>query len=74
MLRRGYNRAPLDDIIDHLCVGKTLPLTARLHRLSGEWEGFWECHIQPDWLLVYVMNEVELNLARTGTHADIFNL
>jgi mRNA interferase YafQ len=49
-----------------------LPFSAHPHKLSGEWEGFWECHIQSDWLLIYAVTETHLHLARTGTHADLF--
>jgi mRNA interferase YafQ len=41
--------------------------------LSGEWRGFWECHIEPDWLLIYDLNDpAVLALHRTGTHSDLF--
>jgi mRNA interferase YafQ len=51
-----------------------LPLESynRLHRLTGNWAGFWECHIEPDWLLVWELKGDVLILARTGTHSDIF--
>ena len=42
------------------------------HELSGEYEGAWECHVEPDWLLIYTITEEELGLTRTGTHSDLF--
>lgn len=44
----------------------------RPHQLKGEWKGFWECHIGPDWLLIYKPTADEILLARTGTHSDLF--
>ena len=41
--------------------------------LSAEWSGFWECHIEPDWLLIYIVTDEEVLLIRTGTHDDLFN-
>lgn len=42
------------------------------HQLSGEWKGVWECHIEPDWLLIYSVTPNEVVLIRTGTHSDLF--
>ena len=64
----------LDDIIRKLAEGEKLPEKNRDHALSGNWVGFRECHILPDWLLIYRV-EVDilvLTLARTGTHGDLF--
>lgn len=49
-----------------------LPEKYRDHALSGDWRGFRECHIQPDWLLIYRIEDGKLWLARTGTHSDLF--
>jgi mRNA interferase YafQ len=70
--KRGYDLAKLGRIIDMLAVGEPLPARCRPHRLSGEYGGLWECHIEPDWLLVYDVNEDLVELAATGTHADLF--
>jgi mRNA interferase YafQ len=43
------------------------------HTLSGEWKGVWECHIESDWLLIYVITQEEVVLLRTGSHADLFD-
>lgn len=64
----------LDDIIRALSQGETLPEKNKDHELSGNWAGHRECHIQPDWLLVYRIDDdiLVLTLTRTGTHSDIF--
>lgn len=73
-LKRHLNIELLDDIIRALSRGETLPEKYKDHPLSGDWIGHRECHIQPDWLLVYrVENDIlVLTLARTGTHSDLF--
>ena len=65
----------LDDIIRALSRGETLPDKNSDHALTGYWIGHRECHIQPDWLLIYRIedNVLVLTLARTGTHSDLFN-
>jgi len=55
-----------------LAVDGELPAGYRAHKLSGEWKGVWECHIEPDWLLIYEVTANELVLIRTGTHRDLF--
>ncbi len=72
ILRRHYEIKKLDDIILHLRLDEPLSITNRPHLLLGDWRGYWECHVIPDWLLIYKNNENELVLARTGTHSDIF--
>lgn len=74
-LRRNLNIDLLDDIIRTLSKGETLPEKNKDHALSGDWSGHRECHIQPDWLLVYrIENDIlVLTLARTGTHSDLFD-
>ncbi len=49
-----------------------LPRQYSLHRLSGKYKDYWECHIEPDWLLIYYLNDEIIRLERTGTHSDIF--
>jgi mRNA interferase YafQ len=51
---------------------EALPAANRAHPLKGEWKGYWDCHIEPDWLLIYKLTDDEVRLARTGTHADLF--
>lgn len=72
--KRGYDINLLTDIIRKLANGETLDKKHRDHMLSGEYAGCHECHITPDWLLVYEIYEEELilYLTRTGTHSDLF--
>lgn len=72
--KRGYNLELLNDVVDSLAQGQPLPAKNRDHELSGEYRGFRECHIQPDWLLIYRIDngELLLFLSRTGTHSDLF--
>jgi len=72
--KRGYNMQAITDVIKKLAAGETLPPQNRDHELSGNYKGFRECHIQPDWLLIYRINnnDLILFLSRTGTHSDLF--
>lgn len=72
--KRKYNLNLLDEIVQKLASGESLPDKNRDHSLTGDYAGFRECHIQPDWLLVYRIekNELLLFLFRTGTHSDLF--
>ena len=73
-MKRHLNIDMLDNIIRALACGEKLPEKNKDHALSGNWEGHRECHILPDWLLVYRIEEglLILTLARTGTHSDLF--
>ena len=73
-MKRGLRIALLEEVVERLAMGEPLPEKNRDHALTGDWVGHRECHIQPDWLLVYrVQNDVlVLTLARTGTHSDLF--
>jgi mRNA interferase YafQ len=72
--KRGYDRQRLESVADALRHGTELPQATRPHPLRGEWKGYWECHLAPDWLLIYKVSEDEVLLARTGTHSDLFKL
>lgn len=74
ILRRGYNTALLEEVVEILASGEPLPDKYRDHELTGNFAGCRECHIKPDWLLVYQIREEELilYLTRTGTHSDLF--
>lgn len=74
-IKRHMNIDLLDDIIRMLSKGETLPEKNKDHELTGNWAGYRECHIQPDWLLIYrIENDVlVLTLTRTGTHSDLFD-
>lgn len=73
-IRPKKNIELLDDIIRKLSKNEALPEKNKDHALSGNWSGYRECHIQPDWLLVYyIENDIlVLTLVRTGTHSDLF--
>lgn len=74
MKKRGYDINLLEKIVDKLSKGEKLPPKNRDHSLSGNFKGYRECHIMPDWLLIYKINENELILflTNTGTHSDLF--
>jgi len=72
IIKRGKNIAKLKKIILELVSGKTLDKKYRDHKLIGDFDGSRECHIEPDWLLIYEVSKNELILKRTGTHADLF--
>lgn len=72
--KRGYNMAKLRNVLDILIETGSVPPQCKPHKLSGNREGEWECHIGPDWLLVWKQNDQELTLLmlNTGTHSDLF--
>ena len=70
--KRGWKVEKLQQTTFLLQTGELLPHIARPHKLSGEYDGLWECHIENDWLLIYDITDVEIVLHRTGTHADLF--
>ena len=72
MKRRGKNQEDFLAVVNLLAVHGHLPVTHRPHKLSGEKDGVWECHIESDWLLTYEVSDSEVLLIRTGTHADLF--
>lgn len=73
-VKRGYKMPLLQQAIDTLRIPAPLPQKNREHNLSGSFSGYRECHIEPDWLLIYCQEENELLLYRTGTHADLFGM
>ena len=70
--KRGKDLDKLWSIVEALLSGCGLPARHRPHRLSGQWSAYWECHIEPDWLLIWGHQEDALMLVRTGSHADLF--
>ena len=72
--KRGLDMALLTAVIKKLAAGEELPPRNRDHALIGDYAGCRECHIQPDWLLIYEVEQEELflYLIRTGTHSDLF--
>ena len=71
-IKRGYDMTLLADAVNILRIPAALPAQNRVHSLSGNWFGYQECHLAPDWLLIYRVEGNELRLARTGTHSDLF--
>lgn len=70
--RRHCDIAKLQRILDILAAGQTIPSQNKDHPLVGNWIPKRECHIAPDWLLIYETDATEVRLARTGTHSDLF--
>ncbi len=73
-MKRGLEIGLLEDVIADLAMGIPLPEKNRDHALNGNWAGHCECHVQPDWLLIYRIDEdvLVLTLSRTGAHSDLF--
>lgn len=72
--KRGYNINLLKEVVELLANEKELPAKYKNHQLVGNCIGFMECHIRPDWLLIYKIekSKLVLTLSRTGTHSDLF--
>ena len=73
-VKRNYDMQLLLDVLKVLSVPEKLPPNYKDHRLSGQYMGYRECHVKPDWLLIYKIHEDELWLDRTGTHTDLFDI
>jgi mRNA interferase YafQ len=73
-LRRGYNMTLINTAMELLCKNGTLPPDYFPHPLHGSYAGDWECHIQPDWLMIWYIDTLEnaVYFIRTGTHSDLF--
>lgn len=73
-VKRGYDIKLLENLVNRLANEEPLDPKYKDHTLSGDYSGFRECHITPDWLLVYqvINDELVLFLSRTGTHSDLF--
>lgn len=71
---RGLDILELKTVLTYLLDGEQLPPIYKNHKLTGQYKGLWECHIGPDWLLIYDINkDIKLiTLVRTGTHSDLF--
>ena len=76
MKKRGLDLSLLDKVVDELRQGNPLDEKYKDHMLKGEYAGFHECHIKPDWLLIYLIedNILTLTLVNTGSHSDLFKL
>lgn len=75
MIKRGMDVSELRKVILELCHGNILDIKYRDHALKGTFANYRECHIKPDWLLVYLLEEniLTLTLINTGTHSDLFD-
>ena len=71
--KRGKDLAKLRAIVLMLLQRSVLPAACKDHPLRGEWKSYRDAHIEPDWLLIYRIADDELQLVRTGTHADLFD-
>jgi mRNA interferase YafQ len=74
MKKRGMNLDKLIEVMDMITNEQPLPPERRNHPLHGDWEGSLECHIQGDWVLIYVINHTErtVTFQRTGSHSDLY--
>ena len=74
MKMRGFDVTLLKNVVKKLANGESLPIKKNAHRLSGSYSDYYECHIKPDWLLIYqfIDDKLILSLVRTGTHSDFF--
>lgn len=72
--KQGLPIQLLNSVINQLSMGIPLPTKNKDHTLSGNWNGYQECHVQPDWLLIYRVDDniLVLTLTRTGTHSELF--
>jgi mRNA interferase YafQ len=70
--KQGQNLEHLCRVLEHLVRMEPLPPSYNDHKLKVTWRDFRECHIEPDWLLIYTITDFELRPARLGTHSEIF--
>ena len=70
--KQGRKLTKLQEVLETLAIPEPLPPSTRDHKLIGEWRDFRECHIEPDWLLIYTITDFELRPTRLGTHSELF--
>ncbi len=70
--RQGRNLELLRNVLEKLALPEPLPPKFQDHKLKGEWRDFRECHLEPDWLLIYTISDFELRPTRLGTHSELF--
>lgn len=72
--KRGLNNDLLNEVVRLLALGEKLPSNYKDHLLKGNFKGFRECHIQPNWLLIYKIDDDQkvIQMIRTGSHSDLF--
>jgi mRNA interferase YafQ len=71
-IKRQKSLQKLQSVVKIIATNHSLPAKYRPHKLNGEYFQKWECHIEPDWLLIYEITEKAVILYRTGSHADLF--
>jgi len=71
-MKRGMDMRRFGETIAALCSRGPLAPELKDHALKGKWKGWRDCHVAPDWIIIYQTTDSELILARTGTHADLF--
>ena len=71
-IKRGYDLSKFLTVLNLLRNDEPLPVRCRPHKLSGNYSDKWECHIEPDWLLIYEFDDDFIYLLGTGTHSDLF--
>lgn len=71
-VKRGKDANKLTQTIELLLKEKPLPEASKDHQLIGKWAGRRDCHIEPDWVLIYRKTDDEIRLERTGSHSDLF--
>ncbi|WP_417916580.1 type II toxin-antitoxin system YafQ family toxin [Candidatus Electronema sp. JC] len=72
-VKQGRDLQRLQEVLEQLAVPAPLPPACKDHKLKGNWQDFRECHVQPDWLLIYTITDFELRPVRLGTHAELFS-
>jgi mRNA interferase YafQ len=72
VLKQGKDLDKLEEVVETLQDAGALPVRCRAHPLRGEWMGHWDCHVAPDWILLYRMTATALVLVRKGSHAELF--
>lgn len=72
MAKRGKDLDKLMEVVRRIAAGQPLDPRHRDHPLSGQWRHCRDCHVEPDWILIYTVDKMALRLERTGTHSDLF--
>lgn len=72
MRKQGKDLVKLQGVVKQLALDKQLPDKHRDHALAGQWQPSRDCHVEPDWILIYTSDQSTLRLERTGTHSDLF--
>jgi mRNA interferase YafQ len=71
--RQGRDLGKVRKALEKLAVPEPLPEAYKDHKLKGAWRDFRECHLEPDWLMIYILTDFELRPTRLGTHGELFD-